>query len=179
VAKLAAAIKEFGWTVPVLVDAEGTIVAGHGRIMAARKLKLQEVPTIELRHLTEAQRRAYVIADNRLALDAGWDEDLLRVELADLTGVGFDLGLIGFSQEELDQMLLDVQEAVLPELSAEDKPPIQQMSFLLHDEQAEVVREALERAKALGEFLDTGNENSNGNALARVCEIFLGVKHGR
>jgi hypothetical protein len=101
VAQIARSIAEFGWTNPVLVDAKGGIVAGHGRVLAARRLGLVEVPTIELAHLTEAQRRAYVIADNQLALNAGWDNDLLRLEIADLTAAGFDVGLLGFDTDAL------------------------------------------------------------------------------
>jgi DNA modification methylase len=101
VAQIAASIREFGFTNPVLVDGERGIIAGHGRVLAARKLGLDEVPVIELTHLTEAQRRAYVIADNKLALNAGWDMDLLKVELGGLQADGFDLGLTGFSGDEL------------------------------------------------------------------------------
>lgn len=96
VAQIAASIREFGFTNPVLVDAEGGIIAGHGRVMAARKLGMTKVPVIELGHLTETQRRAYVIADNKLALNAGWDEELLRLELEDLAADGFDITLTGF-----------------------------------------------------------------------------------
>jgi ParB-like chromosome segregation protein Spo0J len=85
VAHIAASIREFGWTNPVLVDGASGIIAGHGRVLAARKLGLEQVPVIELAHMTEAQRRAYVLADNQLALNAGWDEALLRLELADLS----------------------------------------------------------------------------------------------
>jgi DNA modification methylase len=101
VAQIAASIREFGFTNPVLVDGDRGIIAGHGRVLAARKLGLDEVPVIELTHLTEAQRRAYVIADNKLALNAGWDMDLLKVELGGLQADGFDLGLTGFSGDEL------------------------------------------------------------------------------
>src|SRR5574343_733429 len=91
VAQIAASIKEFGFTNPVLVDGTCGIIAGHGRVLAARKLGLTDVPVIELAHLTDAQRRAYVIADNKLAMNAGWDDELLRVEFADLKDAGFDL----------------------------------------------------------------------------------------
>ena len=101
VTKIAASIKEFGFLNPVIVDGENGIIAGHGRVMAAKKLGLEEVPVIEAGHLTDAQRRAYVIADNRLALDAGWDEEMLRVEFAELEGLGFDLELTGFDADEL------------------------------------------------------------------------------
>jgi DNA modification methylase len=105
VAQIAASIREFGWTVPVLVDGANGIIAGHGRVLAARKLGLDRVPVIELAHMSEAQKRAYVVADNRLALNAGWDEALLRLELADLSELGFDIGLIGFGEGELERLL--------------------------------------------------------------------------
>ena len=104
VTKIAASIKEFGFLNPVIVDGENGIVAGHGRVMAAKKLGMDEVPVIEASHLTEAQRRAYVIADNRLALDAGWDDELLRVEFAELEGLGFDLELTGFTLDEISAL---------------------------------------------------------------------------
>ena len=105
VAQIAASIREFGWTNPVLVDGANGIIAGHGRVLAARKLGLERVPVIELAHMSEAQKRAYVLADNQLALNAGWDEALLRLELADLSELGFDLGLIGFGAGELERLL--------------------------------------------------------------------------
>jgi DNA modification methylase len=101
VAQLAASIREFGFNNPVLVRGDGTIVAGHGRVAAARQLGLAEVPCMRLDHLTEEQARAYVIADNQLATNAGWDADLLRLELEDLQGAGFDLSVLGFSGDEL------------------------------------------------------------------------------
>lgn len=101
VAQIAASIKEFGFTNPILIDEDGGIIAGHGRVMAAQKLGLVEAPTITLAGLTEAQRRAYVIADNRLALNAGWDEEMLKLELADLNSQEFDLSLLGFDEDEL------------------------------------------------------------------------------
>jgi DNA modification methylase len=105
VAQIAASIKEFGWTNPVLVDGANGIIAGHGRVLAAKKLGLEHAPVIELAHMTAAQRRAYVLADNQLALNAGWDEALLGLELADLSELGFDLGLIGFAEGELERLL--------------------------------------------------------------------------
>ena len=120
VTKIAASIKEFGFLNPVIVDGENGIVAGHGRVMAAKKLGMDEVPVIEANHLTEAQRRAYVIADNRLALDAGWDDEMLRVEFAELEGLGFDLDLTGFSLDEIGA--LQIQE-IPPGLTDEDAVP--------------------------------------------------------
>lgn len=105
VAQLAASLQEFGWTNPILVDGDGTVLAGHGRIAAAKSLGMAEVPTISLAHLSEAKRRAYVIADNKLALNAGWDDDILKAELADLRAMGFDLDATGFSGDELLSMI--------------------------------------------------------------------------
>ena len=101
VAKLAASIKEFGFLNPIITDGANGIIAGHGRVMAAQKLGLDVLPCIEAAHLTEAQRRAYVIADNRMALDAGWDDEMLKVELRDLDAQGFDLTLTGFEVGEM------------------------------------------------------------------------------
>ena len=109
--QVAASIKEFGFTNPILVDEQGGIIAGHGRLMAAKKLRLDEVPTITLAGLTEAQKKAYVIADNQLALNAGWNEEALKLELESLSELNFDLDLIGFDQSELDRLLDIVNEA--------------------------------------------------------------------
>jgi DNA modification methylase len=125
VAQVAASIREFGWTNPILVAADGTIIAGHARLAAARKLKMTEVPVIVLDHLTEAQRRALVLADNRLALDAGWDEEMLRVELASLQEDGFDLDIVGFTDEELEDLLRDPEET-RDGLTGEDSVPDEQ-----------------------------------------------------
>lgn len=105
VAHIAASIREFGFTNPVLVDAEGGIIAGHGRVLAAQSLGLETVPVLVLDHLSEAQRRAYVIADNKLALNAGWDDDALRAEIEALAAGGYDLDLIGFDAGELADLL--------------------------------------------------------------------------
>lgn len=174
VAKIAASIREFGFTNPILVDSRDGIVAGHGRLAAALLLELAEVPVVVLDHLTEAQRRAYVLADNRLALDAGWDDAILADELAALEDDGFDLALTGFTDAEIERLLIEDggEGAGMPELPTAERGPFQQMTFSLHDDQAEQVRVALERAKSMGDF-EGPNENSNGNALARVCEIFI------
>jgi DNA modification methylase len=105
VAQIAASIKEFGFTNPVLIDGDGGIIAGHGRVMAAKSMKLESVPCIRLGHLSEAQKKAYVIADNKLALNAGWNDQMLGLELADLQGLGFDLELTGFSKDELASIM--------------------------------------------------------------------------
>jgi len=105
VAQIAASIREWGWTNPILIDEQGGIIAGHGRVLAARKLKIEDVPCIIATGWSEAQKRAYVLADNQLAVNAGWDMDLLRVEIGELKGEGFDLGLIGFDGDFLDSLM--------------------------------------------------------------------------
>jgi ParB-like chromosome segregation protein Spo0J len=104
IAQIAASITEFGFNNPIPVDTKAGIIAGHGRLLAARKLSLKEMPVIVLDHLTEAQKRAYIIADNQLALNAGWNDELLSMELAALWQVDFDLSVIGFEDEELARL---------------------------------------------------------------------------
>jgi len=120
VAQIAASIKEFGWTNPILVDGSNGIIAGHGRLMAARKLGYKEVPTIELKDLTETQKKAYIIADNRLALNAGWDNEMLTIELNDLLADGFALDILGFDPKELGALL---EPEVVEGLTDEDAAP--------------------------------------------------------
>ena len=122
VAQIAASIAEFGFVNPVLIDTDGTIIAGHGRLLAARELGLDEVPVIRLVHLTDAQRRALTIADNKLAENAGWNEELLRQELCELQLEDFDLSLIGFDPDELAQ-LLDAPEVDNAGLTDDDAVP--------------------------------------------------------
>lgn len=108
VAQISASIKEFGWTNPILIDGTNSIIAGHGRLMAARKLKMEEVPTIELDHLTDTQRKALVIADNKLALNADWDNTLLTIELDELLKDGFALDILGFNEQEIKTIMSDI-----------------------------------------------------------------------
>jgi DNA modification methylase len=128
VALIAGSIREFGFNNPVLVDGASGIIAGHGRVMAAQKLGLTTVPVIELAHLGEAQKRAYVLADNRLAEQAGWDRDLLSLELADLSELGVDLGDLGFEGAELDALL--GHEHADPREEATPEPPVDPVSRL-------------------------------------------------
>ena len=123
VAQIAASIKEFGWTNPILIDGDNGIIAGHGRVMAARKLKHDKVPTIELKDLTETQKKAYIIADNRLALNAGWDNQMLTIELNDLLADGFALEVLGFDPKELSALLEpEVVEGLIDEDAVPDVP---------------------------------------------------------
>jgi len=121
VAQICGSIKEFGFTNPVLIDGEGVIIAGHGRTIAAQRLNMKEVPCLRLDYLTEAQKKAYVIADNKLALNAGWDDEMLALELGDLKDLDFDLSLTGFDDDELNKLLA---EAVNEGLVDEDEAPL-------------------------------------------------------
>lgn len=175
VTQVASSIKEFGFTNPILIDEQGGIIAGHGRLMAANKLGLEQVPTITLVGLTEAQRKAYIIADNQLALNSGWDLDMLRLEFEQLQDLDFDLSLIGFENDVIEK-LLDI-DADMPDLPDGDRDPFQQKTFTLHDEQAQTIDDAIMKAKT-SPIIDTGlNENSNGNAIAYICEQWLN-SHG-
>ena len=125
--QICASINEYGFTNPILIDEKGMIIAGHGRLMASKQLGLEQVPCIELKGLTEAQKKAYIIADNKMALNAGWDEELLKLELENLKELDFDLDLTGFDTSELDAILdsgLEEQEIIedeVPEVPEEPK----------------------------------------------------------
>jgi len=123
VTQIASSIKEFGFNNPILIDEDNGIIAGHGRLMAARKLRLVEVPTIRLSHLTEAQRKAYILADNRIALNSGWDNELLSLELQDIKD-DIDLSLIGFTEDELNALLnpVELTEGLTDEDAVPDVP---------------------------------------------------------
>ena len=110
ITQIAASIREFGFTNPILVDRLNTIIAGHGRLAAANKLEMETVPVLRIEHMTKAQQKAYVLADNQLALNAGWDNDLLKLELAELKELDFDIDLIGFPILEFSPNLPDENE---------------------------------------------------------------------
>jgi DNA modification methylase len=121
IAQIAGSIREFGFTNPVLVDGKQGIIAGHGRVLAARKLGMDQIPTIELAYLSETQRQAYIIADNKLAENAGWDAEMLRLELGDLKSLGFDLTLTGFDDVELGALFADKTAGLT---DPDDTPPV-------------------------------------------------------
>ena len=105
VAQIAASIKEWGWTMPVLIDEDGGIIAGHGRVLAARSLGHESVPVVVAKGWSDAKKRAYVIADNKLALNAGWDSDMLSIELEELKKSNFEIELLGFNAEDLEKII--------------------------------------------------------------------------
>lgn len=150
--QLARSIEEFGFTVPVLIDATDTLIAGHGRVMAARQLGLVEIPTIRLAHLTDEQRRAYVIADNKLTENGEWDEDVLRAELEALEATGLDISLTGFDERELERIMLEREEGAndtanewkgMPEFNQPDA--MAWRSIIMHFRRQEDLDDFLER----------------------------------
>jgi ParB-like chromosome segregation protein Spo0J len=173
IAQIAGSIKEFGFNNPVLIDKDNGIIAGHGRVLAARKLGFKEVPTIQLDHLSENQRKAFILADNRIAMNSHWDEEILSLELSDLKDA-LDLTDLGFEVAELDKLMngiLPLDE--MPDLRIGDREPIQQMTFKLHDDQVDTIDQAIEYVKKNFDIKNELNENSNGNALAMMAELFM------
>jgi len=145
VAQLAGSIREWGWTIPVLVDEDDRLIAGHGRVLAALKLGLETIPVMVARGWSDAQKRAYILADNKLALNAGWDEDLLAVELAGLEAEGFNLDLIGFAPVELASIFLEKQDGEndpdaewsgMPEFDQQDKTAFRTLPVHFADQDA-------------------------------------------
>jgi hypothetical protein len=158
IAQIAASIVEFGWTSPILVDGDNGVIAGHGRLLAARKLGMREVPVIELAHLSAAQKRALVIADNRIALDAGWDEALLVLELADLAEVGFDLDMTGFTATEIERLLDLVEDG---DAAGGDREPVSRAADAENDESADA--DAIDNGEE-----DSGEDHDPASTIAPV-----------
>ena len=128
--QIAASMKEFGFTTPVLIDEDNGLIAGHGRIMAAKKLNLEQIPCVVLEGLTEAQKKAYIIADNQLPLNAGWDLDMLKLELETLKDLDFDIDLLGFDDDFLDGLMEDEPTEGLTDEDAVPEPPETPVSVL-------------------------------------------------
>jgi len=181
VKKIASSIKNYGWDQPIVVDGENEIIKGHGRLQAAELLGLSEVPVIKRKDLTEAEAKASRIADNKTA-ESAWIDDMLEAEvnvLAEDESINTDS--LGFDDDELDSLISeatlgdeDIAEA-FGDLPDGERDPIRQKTFTLSETQVETVENALETAKDMGEFPPGPNDNSNGNALARICSKFLGA----
>ena len=154
VAQIAASIKEFGWTNPILVDGENGIIAGHGRLAAARKLGMDEVPAIQLDGLSKAQKKALILADNKLALNSGWDEKLLEIELLELQEMNYDLSLTGFNNEELKDIFGVV-------IDPEQNPYSQKVTSPLYEPKGEKpsISELYDDEKTMGLIEDIKNSN--------------------
>ena len=173
VQRIAASIREFGFTQPILLDGENGVLAGHGRLAAAQLLTLERVPTIDLTGLTQAQQRAYILADNRIALDAGWDEAMLGIEIEDLSAMDFDLSVTGFSEDEIEQALAGTPESELPELSTEDGVKELTMTLNPTEDEMETIKAAIAKAKEKHGLKGT----NNAPIIAKICEDWLDV-HG-
>jgi ParB-like chromosome segregation protein Spo0J len=185
IAKLAESIKVFGFTNPVLIDSDDTVIAGHGRLEAAKLLKMDNVPCIRLTHLTPEQRRAYLIADNRLAEVGGdWDEAALKVELSELQSLGnVDFGLIGFDEEELNRMLatMDKREAdVKPDMEEEFNKYLTNTirQIVLHYE-GEAYAKVVERLDAAGERFGTETNSETLVVLLDYYEAYSDARPAR
>lgn len=138
VAQIAASIREFGFLNPIIIDADNGIIAGHGRVLAAQKLKLKDVPCVRVEHLTETQKRAYILADNKIALNAGWDTELLKVEIATLQEENFDDLLTGFSDDEMNVLLSDVEFTPnFPDEDSEEKEKKYILTVTCENEEAQ------------------------------------------
>ena len=166
VAQIAASIQEFGFTNPILVATDAGILAGHGRLAAARELGLQTVPVVVLDHLTPEQRRAYVLADNQLALNAGWDQHLLRSELLDLRTDGVEWDLLGFGADDIGELFSIPDTDADPEPEPEDEPEPERGQPLAIVLQPEELRRWREAKQQLGLSLDR-------SALLRLVDHYL------
>ena len=171
--KVANSIKEFGFRQPIVVDKDKVIVVGHTRFNASKKLGLKEVPITVADNLNQEQINAYRIADNRTNEDAEWDYKLLQEEFSNLVDEKFNLELTGFNEDELKKYLAMEEdfEVDLPEINDEDKQPFQQITFTLHNEQYEIVQQALDYIKKQN-IDDSINDNRNGNAITEICKLF-------
>ena len=174
VAGVVSSLREYGPQQPIVVDADGVIIVGHTRLKAALQLGLDTFPVLVADDLNDQQVKAYRIADNRVGEIATWNADSLKLEIDDITALGGDIELTGFDVATLDDLLGVVDElSEMPDMPDGDKPEFQAITFTLHDTQAEQVREAMAAADVIGPYIDSPNANSNGNAIARVCETFL------
>jgi ParB-like chromosome segregation protein Spo0J len=179
VKKIASSIKNYGWDQPIVVDGENEIIKGHGRLQAAELLGLEQVPVITRTDLTGAEKKASRIADNKTA-ESAWIDDVLETEVSILDNdESINMDSLGFGDDELDSLISeatlgdeDIAEA-FGNLPDGERDPIRQKTFTLSETQVETVENALETSKDMGEFPPGPNDNSNGNALARICSKFL------
>ncbi|XIA64763.1 ParB/Srx family N-terminal domain-containing protein [Bradyrhizobium sp. TZ2] len=172
--QIAASIREWGWTMPILAADDGMVLAGHGRLAAGKLLGIAEVPVLVARGWTENQKRGYVIADNRLTDASDWDDEMLRLELSDLLEGGFEIGLTGISEDELSKLSVGVGELEqMPELPDGERSPFRDMTFILYGDQFGIVERAIARATKPRDA-DNPNRSPQGNALAAICAEYLG-----
>ena len=196
VIEIAQSMREFGWTMPALIDPTDEIIAGHGRVLGAdliytggdgkpagtirmatgEAIPAGMIPVLVARGWSEAQKRAYVIADNQIGLNSGWDQDMLRLELSDLRDGGFDLSKLGFDEGDLRDLAIGVNPlGAMPELNEGARSEFREMTFVLLAHQAEMVATAVKAGvEALGPMAEgQASQNANGNALAEICRAYL------
>lgn len=172
--KIAKSIDQFGFINPIVIDSDKVIFAGHGRLEAAKDLEIKEVPCVDVSYLSEEQKRAYMLADNRIATESRWDESILKNELEELMDNNIDLNITGFDEYQIDAIFKTPTNLEGdPELQKGEDTPFQKKSFVLHNSQADEVKQALKLAKTMGDFINTNNENHNGNALHRICQFYI------
>ena len=175
VRSVATSLMQFGFRQPIVIDAAGIIIVGHTRWLAAKQLDLKQVP-VHVADLSPEHAKAYRLADNRVGEYAAWDEGLLSLELGDLHELDESLPeFTGFTSDQLADYIGLVAPGDLPDLPSGERQPFKQLTFILHDDQVELLKAALDLAKQEGEF-DGPNQNSNGNALARVVEHYIAAK---
>lgn len=175
---IVASLRKFGQQHPIIINSQNIVMAGNGRLEAAKRLGWDKIQVVRS-NLKGSDATAFSIADNRTAELAEWDQTALAETLRALQSEDFEIESAGFTDDEIGKLIesigvFDVNESEAPALADGDRAPFQAMTFTLHDDQAEVIKRALDAAKNSGPFIDTGNENSNGNALARVAEAYIG-----
>lgn len=173
---ISGSLTQFGQRKPIVVTDDNIIVAGNGTFTAAQSLGWKEIDVVRIpADWSEDQIKAFALADNRSSELASWNPEVLQSQLLELVEFGTDVKALGF---EIPEMPGEEEWADLFETTNKERSEITQISFLLHVDQAETLNSALEQAKALGDFGDTGNTNGNGNAIARICELWLGTQVG-
>lgn len=175
VEQIRASMGQFGWTIPMLADESGEVIAGHGRLLAAQlHPPLSHAPVVIAAGWTVAQKRAYRIADNKLTENGGWDDLKLRGEMKALHMDAFDLNLTGFDMGTARDLAGIVDPLTnMPDIPKGDKSPFEQITFTLHTSQVKIVRDAMKAADGMGTYGGSPNDNKNGNAIARVAKEFL------
>jgi len=169
---IAGSLTQFGQRKPIVIDQKNIIVAGNGTFMAAKSLGWEEMQAVRVPSDWDKDKiKAFALADNRTAELADWNHDVLATTILELIEMNFDIEAIGFETSELPK---DDEWADAFDATASEKKEIQQITFSLHNDQAATIKNALELSKSMGEFGDTGNTNTNGNAIARICELWLG-----
>jgi hypothetical protein len=166
---LASMLTRWGPDQPIVVDEMGVILKGHGRLQAARAAGFEEFPVVQRKGMPPAEKKAMRLADNQVALLSGWDSKIMKDTMTELKG--YDIPLLGFSNTELKSYGVSLGE--MPPTGIATASPFQQITFSLDENQIEAVKEAMDVAKALGDFSEETNPNNNGNAIARVCKMFI------